>query len=215
MGAKRPDIDWPEVRAFYMTGQLSNRELARRFGISHIAIQARAKKEGWVKDLSQRVATGIKQAVITASLPMGPSRVNGKQREAKEAAVVAAAIEDGKQVVLKHQGLGKILTKNSQAIAEIIEEQIAEVRRLLNAPPPEGLKPAEELRLYESLTKRLTELSRAHDALARAAINSVQIERQSRGLDDMPADPNAPPSISITYYRSDLVLTKVENKPDR
>jgi hypothetical protein len=49
-------------------------------------------------------------------------------------------------------------------------------------------------------------LARAHEAITRATANTIQIERQARGLDDMPVDPTSPPSIRITYYRQDLVL---------
>lgn len=190
MASKRPDIDWAEVRAFYMTGQLSNREIARRFGISDVAIVHRAKKEGWTKDLTRQVATGVKHAVLSASLAKGALRPGAKQK-ATEAAVVAAAIEDGKKIVLNHMQLGRLISENGQMLAEVIRRRI---------------EMADDLD-----EKALSFLARAHDSIAKAAATSVNIERQARGLDDMPADPNAPPSISITYYRSDLVLQKVEN----
>jgi hypothetical protein len=47
--------------------------------------------------------------------------------------------------------------------------------------------------------------SHLHHSLLKIT-DPLDVERKSRGLDELPADPKTPPSISITYYRSDLVL---------
>jgi transposase len=211
MGAKRPDVDWVAIQAIYRSDQLSTREIARRYEITEAAIRAKAKTQGWNKDLAAQVATGVKDAVLRSSFAKVPSHLrNKKGRETTEKAVVAAAIEEGRQVVVKHQHLGKLLSENSQSIAEIIRDEIAGVRAALDEGPSDDLEPKDQIRKEVALTKRLTLLARAHDSLTRAAVNSITIERQSRGLDDQPADPNAPPSISITYYRSDLTLQKID-----
>lgn len=207
MGAKRPDIDWVAIQAIYRGDQLSTREIARRYDVTEAAIRAKAKTQGWTKDLAAKVATGVKEAVLRGQFAIAPSQMRNKRaRETTEKAVVAAAIEEGRQVVVKHQTLGKLLSENSQSIAEIIKDQIAEVRAALAEGPAPDIELKDQIRKEAALTKRLALLARAHDSLARAAVNSIAIERQSRGLDDQPADPNAPPSISITYYRSDKVL---------
>jgi hypothetical protein len=96
--------------------------------------------------------------------------------------------------VLKHQKLGRLLADNSSALAELIRSKIETIKA-----DPENTDPG-----------LLVALSRAHEAIVRATVNAVEIELKSRGLDDQPADPNAPPSISITYYRSDLTLQKID-----
>lgn len=192
MGAtKRPDVDWVAAQAMYMTDTLPLAEIGKRFGVSAVAIHKRAKKEGWVKDLSRRVATGVREAVVNATLTKGASRASVNQKEATQRAVVAAAIEEGKEVVLRHQGLGKRIATNSGRLQAIVERQLDKLEA-----DPEG-------KVDE---KAFSFLTKAHDHIASASLKAVQIERQARGLDDMPADPNAPPSISITYYRSDRVL---------
>jgi len=213
MAAKRPDIDWVAIQAIYRGDQLSTREIARRYGITETAIRLKAKAQGWTKDLARQVATGVKEAVLRGAFAKAPSHLrNKKGREATEKAVVAAAIEEGRLVVVKHQRLGSLLAENSQTIAEVIKEQIAEVRASLAEDPPEDLTPKDQFARTVALTKRLAMLSKAHDSLARASVNAVAIERQARGLDEMPAEPNAPPSISITYYRSDKVLQLTNGK---
>ena len=197
MPAKRPEVDWNAVQAIYRSDQLSNREIARRYQVTEAAIRARAKAEGWTKNLAHRVATGVKEAVLRGSFAKAPSHLrNKKNREATEQAVIAAAIQDGKEVVLRHQELGKRIATNSGRLQAIVERQ---------------LEILEKDQSGEIDEKAFSFLTKAHDHIASASLKAVAIERQARGLDDMPADPNAPPSISITYYRSDLVLNN--NQP--
>jgi hypothetical protein len=182
------------------------RAIARRYSISEKLIRVKAKSEGWAKDLASQVATGVKEAVIRASSAKGSAPADNAALRKKTADIVASAIEQGKVVVLKHQALGKVLTHNSELIAQIIGREIAKVEKAMEEEPSEELKPAEQFQRAVSLAKRLEILSKAHDNIARASLNAVTIERKSRGLDDQPADPDAPPSIHVTFYRSDKVL---------
>ena len=192
MGAKRPDIDWVAVQALYLADHLSTRQIAKRYGISDVAILARAKREGWTKDLGRRVATGVKEEVIRASLADGPAKQRrAKDKSAKQAEIIKSAIEEGKITVLRHIADGRLVAGNGKKLAEIIRAKI-------DAILEKGAEKADEGVLFT--------LTRAHESVVRALSNTVAIERQARGLDDLPADPTAPPSISITYYRQDLVL---------
>jgi hypothetical protein len=185
------------VQAAYRADQISNREIARRYSVTEAAIRLRAKTEGWAKDLGHKVAIGVKDAVLRSSFAKSATQIRkGKEREATEHAVVQAAIQDGKEVVLRHQDLGKRIATNSGRLQAIVERQLEILER-----DPEN--PIDE--------KAFSFLTKAHDHIASASLKAVAIERQARGLDEMPADPNAPPSISITYYRSDLVLNN--NQP--
>lgn len=48
-------VDWERVECDYRAGLLSVREIAASQGISHTAIQKRAKAEGWVRDLNAKI----------------------------------------------------------------------------------------------------------------------------------------------------------------
>ena len=198
MAHKRPDIDWNAVQALYRADQISTREIARRYDITEAAIRLRAKSEGWAKDLGHKVATGVKDAVLRSNFAKSASQVrSSKARVATDKAVVNAAIQEGKEVVLRHQEFGKRIATNSGRLQAIVERQLELLER-----DPEN--PIDE--------KAFSFLTKAHDHIASASLKTVAIERQSRGLDDMPADPSAPPSISITYYRSDLVLNNNQSQ---
>lgn len=51
---KKP-TDWERIESDYRAGVLSVREIATSQGISHTAIQKRAKAEGWERDLKAKV----------------------------------------------------------------------------------------------------------------------------------------------------------------
>jgi len=54
------DSQWSEIRAHYATGRYPNRDLGETYGVSHVAIQKRAKAEGWVKADPDKVDMLIK-----------------------------------------------------------------------------------------------------------------------------------------------------------
>lgn len=54
MTDKQP-VDWERVEQLYRAGLLSIREIAASCGVSHVAIQKRAKRDGWVRDLAAKI----------------------------------------------------------------------------------------------------------------------------------------------------------------
>jgi len=51
----RPDIDWERIEADYRAGLLSVREIAAEHGITHGAINKRAKRDSWTRDLGAKI----------------------------------------------------------------------------------------------------------------------------------------------------------------
>ena len=54
MTDKQP-TDWERIEQLYRAGLLSIREIAASCGVSHVAIQKRAKRDGWVRDLAAKI----------------------------------------------------------------------------------------------------------------------------------------------------------------
>ena len=50
----KPTIDWEAVEREYRAGQLSNRMIAEKHGISETAIRKRAKRDGWERERAAR-----------------------------------------------------------------------------------------------------------------------------------------------------------------
>lgn len=47
--------DWERIEQFYRAGLLSVREIASTCTVSHVAIHKRAKRDGWTRDLTERI----------------------------------------------------------------------------------------------------------------------------------------------------------------
>lgn len=48
-------IDWEKIELDYRAGIKTLRQIADEHGISHVAINKRAKRDGWVRDLSAKI----------------------------------------------------------------------------------------------------------------------------------------------------------------
>ncbi|HVJ31651.1 MAG TPA: hypothetical protein VND94_00935 [Terriglobia bacterium] len=51
--AKSKPVDWATIEAEYRAGKLSNRQIAKRFGVTEGAIRKRAKEKNWVRTKGQ------------------------------------------------------------------------------------------------------------------------------------------------------------------
>jgi hypothetical protein len=92
--------DWERIEAEYRAGVLSVREIAASQGISHVAVQKRAKRDGWARDLAAKIkakadALVTKQAVTSAVTA---------ERAVTDKAIVEANAEVIAQVRLNHRG---------------------------------------------------------------------------------------------------------------
>lgn len=127
MPVKR-QIDWEAVEREYHAGQLSVSEIGRQYGISHTAINKRAKKEKWNRDLASRVQREVSARLVSEEV----SNANAKQ------AIETAAMR-GVELVRQHRralGRSQIIiekllaelesgTDNLYVIEEAIEDETA------------------------------------------------------------------------------------------
>ena len=86
------DTDWEAIEREYRAGQLSVSEIARQHGVSHTAINKRAKREGWVRDLSKRVREEVSARLVSAEV----SAPNARE-------AIEAAAARGVEVVRQHR----------------------------------------------------------------------------------------------------------------
>ena len=59
-------IDWEKIESVYRTGKRSLRDIAADHGVSHVAIDKRAKKFGWTKDLAAKIQAKADELVNKA-----------------------------------------------------------------------------------------------------------------------------------------------------
>jgi len=97
--AERKQVDWEGVERDYSAGLLSLREIGAKHGVTHGAINKRANRDGWARDLSAKIKI---KADLLVSTEMVSTAVSTKKASEKEIIEVnAQAIVN---IKLAHRG---------------------------------------------------------------------------------------------------------------
>ena len=199
--------DWERIEQLFRAGLLSVREIAAACGVSHTAIQKKAKALGWERDLQAKIKAKADSLVAKAEV-------------AKEVATETLATERG------------IVDANAQVIANIRIAHRTDIRRYRNLANKlleelEGLTDNREL--FEELGEILhnpedTRLSDAyHKVIALPSRTKtlkdlgdtlkvlVALERQAYGLANDDAG-GAPPAADATFPTDPMEAAKAYQK---
>jgi hypothetical protein len=186
VAAKAKPVDWAAVERDYRAGVLTNTAIGKKQGISHTAVQKRAKAESWTRDLSKRIEAA-RDAKVSRSIVS--SKVS-KQRAATDDQVVQANATLQSDVIVSHR-------KDIQALRVTVAALAGE----LGAVSHTDLQAALEIVLDEKLKAtdseaRKTALLKAYNAamalgsragagrqLAAALSTLIDKERQAFGID--------------------------------
>lgn len=116
MTTTRKIVDWEAVERDYRTGIKTLRAMAQEHGITHGAINKKAQKEGWERDLSERIALRAAELVSRAAVSAEVS----KARVDTDKAVVEANAEMQKGIILMHRSdLKKLRDRANKYEAEL------------------------------------------------------------------------------------------------
>lgn len=73
--AAKPKPDWKQIEADYRAGQKTLRQMGAEHGLSHTAVNKRAKRDGWLRGLPpEKVSRGAARAIPTLVLPAVPPK---------------------------------------------------------------------------------------------------------------------------------------------
>ncbi len=191
-------VDWAAIQAEWRIGVLSNYALAEKYGISETRIRQRAKKEKWVRDISEEVRKRAKQLKVERiAKEAGDAKIDGiraKMREALENGgipeegspspsltaphtdpIVEAAAEVKIQIVAEHCARAK-------RYREIADLYIALLNKYLKGSPEEKAEAAKTL-----FGGRQGDNLQAAMKVAVDAVEKVQkIERQNYDIEGDP-----------------------------
>ena len=92
--------DWEAIELAYRAGLLSIREIASQHGITHTAINKRAKKEGWERDLKAKIKAKADALVSKREV----SRQVSTERMVSERQLIEANAEVIATVRMEHRG---------------------------------------------------------------------------------------------------------------
>ena len=83
---KKPPANWEEIASAYCAGSLSNRQIAKQFGIAESTLRKRIASEGWEKAGAQKVRTRTSKVRTAAN--------SGAAAQKRPSPIVAEAIPD-------------------------------------------------------------------------------------------------------------------------
>lgn len=177
MRTTRISADWEKIEEKYRAGLMSLRDIASGHGITEAAIRKRAKRDGWERDLSAKIAAKAESLVRK-------SEVRSEVRT--ETAVVEANAKLISDIILgQRQDVVKLRDLVNDLMGELahqtgyrdLYEQLGE---LLQAPDEKGLDRLNEVyRKVISLPSRIDGAKKLVDAFDRL----VERERQVFNID--------------------------------
>lgn len=193
-GAQRAEPDWERIELDYRAGVKSLREIAEGSGTSHVSISKRAKKLGWVRDLSAKIQAKADDLVNKASVN---TPVNNASPAAERETVEAVASTQATIRLAQRADIERC-RRICMGLMEELEQQSAgtdllpEVAAILRASPAEELTKDQRAKLAEAAGKASSLASRSSTmrALSESLRVLVGLERQAFGIrDEMPEPP--------------------------
>ncbi|GAA6119608.1 hypothetical protein [Acidovorax sp. FG27] len=189
--AEKPAADWERIALDYRAGIKPLRQIAEEHGITHGAINKRAKRDGWERDLSEKIHAKADALVSKAAVS---SEVSTDTR-IREQAVVDANAHAVADVRLAHRrdihrarrltnSLLDELKKQTDPDTLVLLSQLGEL--LENPDERTGRDRLNEL--YYAVIS-LPERSKTMKVLAESLQKLVDMERLAFGMDDKSAAP--------------------------
>lgn len=153
MAAKAKDVDWIAVEREYRAGVLTDRAIGKTHGLSHGAIQKRAKKEGWSRDLAQRIEKRREEKVAKSAVAKQGSQLTA----ATEKQVIEANADMQTSVLLG-------IRKDVGALKATVLGLAAELSALSNKELQDALEMILDEKTDKASQAYITALNKAFDA---------------------------------------------------
>ncbi|MFQ1018083.1 hypothetical protein [Gilliamella sp. BG7] len=182
---KKPD--WEAIESAYRAGLLSIREIASQHGITHGAINKRAKRDGWERDLSSKIKNKADSLVSKKEVSTQVSSEN----KLNERILIEANAEVIANVRMEHRGDIRKARNIANALFEELGAECADIEafkklgELLANPDQNGRDKLNEV--YMSVIS-MPERVKSMKALSETLKNLITLERQAYNIDDTPKD---------------------------
>ncbi|AJJ62328.1 hypothetical protein [Yersinia aldovae] len=183
--------DWEKIEAEYRAGLFSVREIATQQGISHTAINKRAKAEGWERDLNAKIKAKADAIVSKREV----SKQVSTEKVISERQLIEANAEVIANVRMEHRGDIRKARKLTNALLDELGTECADVPaleklgELMFEPDEKGQDRLNEI--YQKIIS-MPERVKSVKALSDALKNLISLERQAYNLDEVAKDPDDP-----------------------
>lgn len=207
---KAAPTDWERIELDYRAGVKTLRQIADENGITHGAINKRAKRDSWERDLSEKIQRKADALVSKAAVSIEVS----KETKAAERAVVDANAQAIADVRLAHRRDIHRARRITNSLLDELERQadpdtvmlLAELGERMRNPDDNGIDRLNDL--YHKVIS-LPERSKTMKTLAESLRMMVDMERTAFGMDDKEADKPqpgtagyVPPAIQIVHVKA-------------
>jgi DNA-directed RNA polymerase subunit F len=178
----RQSPDWERIEYDYRAGLLSVREIASQHSITHTAINKRAKKDGWERDLKAKIKAKADALVSKREVS---KEVSSKQAET-EREIIESNAEAIANVRMAHRGDISRSRRLTNKLLEELElltdnrELYEELGELLRDPDDNGMDKLNDL--YQKVVSLPTR-TKTMKELAETLKTLVSLERQAYDLD--------------------------------
>lgn len=173
--------DWERIEAQYRAGTMSVREVATEHGISHTAIQKRAKAHGWTRNLKARVQAKADELVARASAVA--NSVATETPTEREQVDVEAQVQSRIRLSHRHD-IGRSRSLVMRLLSELeaqtdSPELLASLGAMMAKPDERGVDKLNDL--YQKVIS-LSSRTGTMKSLAESLKNLVGLEREAYGL---------------------------------
>ena len=184
-------VDWEKVELEYRAGIKTLRQIAEEHGISHVAVNKRAKRDGWVRDLSAKISSKAEEMVTKSMVTKevtAAQKVTERETVESNAQAVANVIISHRSDIRRNRGLANKLLAELEAIVDDpdVFEQLGE---MMASPDEKGQDKLNEL--YRKVTSLPSRVDSAKK-LAETLKILVGLEREAFKIDnsaDKPVNP--------------------------
>lgn len=183
MTTKQPD--WEAIERAYRAGVLSVREIASAHEVSHTAINKRAKREGWDRDLKAKIKAKADALVSKREVS---TEVSSKQAET-ERQIIELNAEVIANIRMAHRGdisRGRRLTNKLLDELESLTEEQGTIKELIEQLKDGDHEDGEAMADVLALAKKMSALparTKTMRELAETLKTLVALERQAYDLD--------------------------------
>lgn len=179
--------DWEAIESAYRAGLMSVREIASQQGITHGAINKRAKRDGWERDLKAKIKAKADALVSKREV----STLVSTEKAVTERILIEANVEVIANVRMEHRGDIRRAREITNALFDELGAECADIEslrklgELMLQPDENGRDRLNEV--YQSIIA-LPERVKAVKALSDAMKNLIGLERQAYDIGDDKGD---------------------------
>lgn len=179
--------DWEAIESAYRAGLMSIREIASQHGITHGAINKRAKRDGWERDLKAKIKAKADALVSKREVSTQVST----EKALSERILIEANAEVIANVRMEHRGDIRRAREITNALFDELGAECADIEalrklgELMLQPDENGRDRLNEI--FQSIIA-LPERVKAVKALSDAMKNLIGLERQAYDIGDDKGD---------------------------